>query len=118
MTHRLQLILMCIWIFFVIILIRQVKRRVFGIKHSLAWLLLDVVLIIITLFPGVLDIISAILGIDVATNMVFFFGLFLVVIIQYTHTIAISRISERQKEIVQFIALNEYYRENEGKNGK
>ncbi len=97
-----------------IILVKQVKKRTIDIKHSLAWFLLDIVLIIFTAFPSILYKLTYILGIETPTNMLFFFGLILALVINYTQTIALSRLSERQKKMVQHIALEEYKKKEDG----
>lgn len=108
MSIRLRVILLLMWIVLLIFLIKQIRKRSIDLKHSLAWLLLDVTLICITVFPTILIKISDLFGVETPTNILFFFGMCLVLIINYTQTVALSRMSERQKKLVQHIALTEY----------
>lgn len=108
MSIRLQVILILMWIVLLIFLIKQIRKRSIDLKHSLAWLLLDVALICVTVFPSLLIKISELFGVEIPTNIVFFLGMCLILIINYTQTVALSRMSERQKNLVQHIALTEY----------
>ena len=107
MSLRLQIILLILFISIFLFLINQVKKKAVALKYTLAWLLLDVALIVLTLFPNLLQIISSTLGITSPMNMIFFCGFVLELIIIYTLTVALSRNSDRIRILAQKIALNE-----------
>lgn len=108
MSLRLQIILLILFVSIFLFLINQVKKKAVALKYTLAWLLLDVALIVLTCFPNLLQIISSTLGITSPMNMIFFCGFVLALIIIYTLTVALSRNSDRIRSLAQRIALNEY----------
>lgn len=112
MSLRLQVILLILFISIFLFLINQVKKKAVALKYTLAWLLLDVALIVITCFPKLLQVISSTLGITSPMNMIFFCGFVLALIIIYTLTVALSRNSDRIRSLAQIISLNEYRAKN------
>ena len=114
MSLRLQVILLILFVLIFIFLINQVKKKAVALKYTLAWLLLDVVLIVLTCFPNLLLIISEMLGITSPMNMIFFCGFVLALVIIYTLTVALSRNSDRIRSLAQQVALNEYHNKKAG----
>lgn len=116
MSLRLQIILLLFFCLIFVFLINQVKRKAVALKYTLAWLLLDIALIVLTCFPGLLQIIAETLGITTPINMIFFCGFVLALIIIYTLTVALSRNSDRIRSLAQKVALNEYRTKKDGEN--
>lgn len=108
MSLRLQVILLILFVMIFLFLINQVKKKAVALKYTLAWLLLDSALIVLTCFPNLLQIMSDTLGITTPINMIFFCGFVLALIIIYTLTVALSRNSDRIRSLAQKVALNEY----------
>ena len=108
MSLRLQIILLIFFGAVFLFLVNQVRQKAIELKYTLSWLLLDLTLIILTCFPNLLQIITNTLGITSPMNMIFFCGFVLSLIIIYTLTIALSRNSDRIRNLTQIIALNEY----------
>ncbi len=108
MSLKLQIILVVIWLLMLFYLITQIRNRVVSIKHSLTWLILDLILIVLSVFPNILVWLGKVFGVETPSNMLFFFGFVLVLMIAYSHTVALSRLSEKQKAIAQYFALKEY----------
>lgn len=108
MSLRLQVILLVLFVSIFLFLINQVKKKAVALKYTLAWLLLDFALIVLTCFPSLLQIIAETLGITSPINMIFFCGFVLALIIIYTLTVALSRNSDRIRNLAQKVALNEY----------
>lgn len=108
MSIRLQIILLILFVSVFLFLIHQVKKKAVALKYTLAWLLLDIVLIVLACFPNLLQVIASALGITSPMNMLFFCGFVLALIIIYTLTVSLSRNSDRIRSLAQTVALNEY----------
>lgn len=104
---RVQIVAIIVLVMAFIILIGQIKKKKLDIKYTLAWMLLDIVLIILAAFPKVIIIISKVLGIETPSNMIFFCGFIFSLIIIYVLTVAISKMSDNIRSITQKIALLE-----------
>lgn len=118
MSVRLQVILICALVIIFILLVNAVKKNNLDIKYSLCWLLLVVVLIVLTCFKDLLEIMADVMGIASPVNMLFLCGFVFALLIIYTLTVALSKISNRVRRLAQEIAflsnkINELKEENE-----
>lgn len=104
---RIQIIAIVVLIIAFALLVGQIKKKKLDIKYSLAWMLLDIVLIILAAFPKLIVWISKGLGIETPSNMVFFCGFIFSLIIIYVLTVAISKMSDNIRCLTQKIALLE-----------
>lgn len=85
------------------------------LKYALSWLFLELGILIITLIPNLLNVISKVLGIYNEINMLFFLGFVFIILVIFSLTMSLSRNSERVRKMAQEIALNSYA--NNKKNG-
>ena len=106
-TRQLQILLIIAFIGLLIWILREVKKNRLELRYTLSWLFLDIALLIISIFPQLLTKISNMLGIYSPVNMIFFLGFVFSLIIIYTLTVAISKMSEEIKRITQKLALME-----------
>lgn len=107
MTLKIQVIIsLCLVIGFIAIM-NMVRRKSLELKYALSWLLVDILLLIIILIPGLLGWIARILGIYSVMNMIFFLGFCFLIIIVFIMTVALSRNSERIRKLTQQMALYE-----------
>ena len=105
MSVRLQVILICALVVIFILLVNAVKKNKLDIKYSLGWLVLVVVLIVLTCFKELLEILADVLGIASPVNMLFLCGFVVALLIIYTLTVALSKISNRVRRLAQEIAF-------------
>jgi len=63
------------------------------------------VLVLIAVQPQIVEIIAELLGIGLPVNAVFLLGIFCILIILLTLTVAISRTSIRTKRLIQELAI-------------
>ena len=87
------------------IIFNQVRRRKLDLRYTLSWILLVIVLAVLTLFPGLLNLISKGLGIYSPVNMIFFFGFVFALVIIYSLTVAVSKQASEIRSLAQEIAL-------------
>lgn len=107
MSLKLQIILIVLLIVVLIALIGQVKRKKLDLRYTLSWLVLILALIVLTCFPRLLLSMTDFLGIVWPFNMIFFCGFCFTLLIVYTLTMAISKMSEDIRCLTQKIALLE-----------
>ena len=99
-------ILLAIAVYF-IILIAMLKKKRLTLRYSLVWLFSGVVLLLLLLFPGLLEAATALLGFQVPSNALFAVLFFFVLMILMSLTYITSRQSEYIKRLVQYTALLE-----------
>ncbi len=113
MNIRLKVFLFTIYALVFLFLFWRMRGRRAEIKYILPWLFLDIVLAVITAFPGILDFFCALFGIETPSNMLFFFGMILLSAVVLSLTLALSRQNAQIRELTQRLALWEE-REREG----
>lgn len=113
MTVKLRVILVVALVVGLIIVINMIRRKSLELKYALCWLMAIVALMVVALVPGLMDVISQALGIYSVMNMIFFLGFCFLLVITFTLTVALSRLSNRTRKLAQQLALYEKVEKNE-----
>lgn len=109
MTLRIALILVSVATF--VLMMRKIRQSKVQIESAIFWIILALVLVVFSIFPGVADLVSRLLGIYATTNFLFLFAIFVLIVKVFYMTIHISQLETRVKELVQQMALDEKFRE-------
>jgi len=117
MDYRMNLISLAGSIFLLVIILGLVRAKRLSEKYSLLWLLFAVIMIILSIWRGLLVIFAGFCGIYYPPAFIFLAAIFLGVIIAIHFSMAITDIAGRQVKMAQEIAaLNKKVKEiNEGK---
>lgn len=107
MTLKAQIIICIVLVIALMAIVNMVRKRSLELKYVLVWIGCDVVLFVFTLFPNLMQELANILGIYSPVNMIFFMGFILSLIIIFTLTVALSRVTARVRKLAQMIALQE-----------
>lgn len=107
MSLRLQIILLVLLAIGMMVVVNMVRKRVLELKYVLVWMFSDIVLVFLVLFPGLIKAITRLLGIKSSMNMIFFLGFLLSLIIIFTLTVALSKVTSSVRRMSQTIALLE-----------
>ena len=107
MSLRLQIILLVLLAAGFAVIINMVRKRQLELKYVLAWLFADIVLVILVLFPSLIMMITRLLGIKSTMNMIFFLGFLLSLVILFTLTVALSKVTASARRMSQTIAILE-----------
>ena len=96
--------------FFMIKRIRQSKLQ---IEDSIFWIVFSLLLIILSVFPRLADLLANALGIYSTVNFVFLFFIFILLIKQFLLTIKLSQMETKMRGLAQKIAIEENVRQKE-----
>lgn len=107
MTVKIQIIIGACLIIGLAAIINMIRRRRLELKYALSWLIAIVFVLVLDCFPSLLTRISRVLGIWAPVNMIFFLGFCFSLLIIFTLTVTLSRMSERIRKLSQAVALNE-----------
>lgn len=102
---RVFLIVSCV-IFFCVVTY-MLRRDKLNLKYTLVWLLTSLVMLLFSIFPELAFSISALIGIVEPANAVFLFAIFFILLILFTFTVIITRVSARIRKLAQDAALLE-----------
>lgn len=105
LAFKLQIILIGGSVIACIVLLRLITKYKLEIKYSLLWFLLNIILILIAIFPDILSYISEQMGFKETVNALFSFGIFILIMIVFSLTVALSRMSTRMRNLTQEIGL-------------
>jgi len=103
----LQYVFIIAVVFFFGIIIFFLRKNAFSLKYTLLWLISGLIMLLVSIFPGILVFISKIFGFQVASNALFtlMLGFFLIILLSLTSIV--SRQTEKIKTLAQTIALLE-----------
>jgi len=105
MSVRLQIVIAIIDIIGFIWIVNMVRKKKIDLRYALSWLCTLILLLLLDIFPGIVYTMSRFIGIDTPSNMVFFVGFLIFIVLIYSSTVSISRLSQRTKKLTQEIAL-------------
>lgn len=107
MNVRIQVIIAILVLCFLLIIGGMIRNKSLELRYSLAWIAVGCGILVLDLFPGLMEHLAQLLGIASPVNMLFFLGFCFSLIIILTLTIAMSRMSVRIKNLAQEVALYE-----------
>ena len=92
-------------------MMRKIRQAKVQIEAAMFWVIVALILVVFSLFPGVADACARLLGIYSTPNFLFLFMIFLLMVKVFSMTLQVSQMESKQKELVQKIALAQKERE-------
>lgn len=107
MSTTLRILLIVISVFSYFLCIMRIKQSKLKIENSIVWLIGSTILILMSVFVGVVEWISQKLGFMAPVNFVFFIVIIFLLIQTFVNNIKLSILNEKIKELNHYIALLE-----------
>lgn len=107
MNFSLKMFLLTGILVYYVLLIVLIKNNRLLLKYAVIWFVEGAFFIAFVLFPSLIVNLSAFLGIQVASNAVFLFVVFAVIILLISLTSIVSVLNEKTKTLIQTQALLE-----------
>ena len=107
MTVKLQIVIGIAILFVFAVLVNMIRRRSLELKYALSWMAVLCALFIFDCAPKLLIVVADFLGIYAPVNMIFFLGFCFSLVIIFSLTVALSRMSNSIRTLDQMVALNE-----------
>lgn len=107
MTTQLQIILILLLLILGFFMFLQLKKRRLELQYCITWIFMLWILLMIAIFPGILEWTADAVGFELPGNMLFFVGIVVVLIIIFRLTQVISQMSYEIKRLAQRVALDE-----------
>lgn len=102
-----QIIMLLAVMCYFVLLIFLLRKKMLNLKYGLLWIFSGVLMLILAIFPGILNSFSRLVGIASPTNALFAVILFCVMIILMSLTAIVSGLNNKVKKLAQTIALLE-----------
>lgn len=101
-----------------LVIFELVRRRKLKEKYAILWIFTGLGILILAVFNNLLSGMAHLFGIKLPINVVYFFGIFFIIIINLHFSMVISALYEQNKKIAQKLALLEIKIKNIKKNDK
>lgn len=119
MNLYLRISLIVAIILYFVFLFTLLKRNSLALKYTLLWLLTGIIMLLVVIFPGILEVPLRAIGIVEWTNGIFALILLFLIVICITITSIVSKMNEHNRKLTQQCAIYEKrIRELEEKIGK
>lgn len=113
MSWVLKIVLVAVSVLTCIYTLRKIKKSQFRIEDALFWIVISVGLVVISIFPGLADFFAGLIGVISPTNFIYLVMIFLLLIKSFSLSLKISQLEEKQKNLVQQIAIKNLETEKE-----
>ena len=107
MSLKIQVIVAVVVVLALLWIANMVRKEILDIRFALSWLTVGAVVLVLDLFPGMMDFLVHLLGIELPVNMMFFFGFCFTLFLLFTLTVKVSRQEEHIKRLTQELSLLE-----------
>lgn len=89
----------------IIFIVVSVINTKMNIKYAVVWMLWGIVMLVLSMYPGIIDKVSILLGISVPVNTVFLIFIFLLYIISFYLFTKVSNLSNEIKNLTYQLAV-------------
>ncbi len=112
---RVEMIIAALVVVFIVV--RNVNRKKLRLQYSFFWLVIVVGLLVVALFPGVVDWLCGVMQIQTPSNLIYLFGILILLLISFYQTTLISKQADRITRLTQIISIEKYLAEKKGEQG-
>lgn len=107
MNLKLRVALIVGVIVYFVILISLLKNNRLNLKYTLLWLFAGILLLLLAIFPDTMLFVTQAIGIADPTNGLFSILIFCILIILISITAIVSKLNNKNKQLIQAVALME-----------
>lgn len=118
MSSTLSILLIAGSVFTFLFAMKLIRKAAVRIEDTLFWIVFCIILILLSTFPKFLYSIAYALGFQSPINLIYLVIIFVLIINQFLMTLKISRLTIKQKELVQAIAITAKEKNDENKSDK
>jgi hypothetical protein len=104
MEMKPRFVALAVSVVLVILIVELVRRRRLREEYSWLWLSMSLAMFVLALWPGLLDLITDMIGAVLSTSTVFFFALVFLMLINIQFSIEISSLRTQVKNLAQQLA--------------
>lgn len=81
------------------------RRRQLSEKYAVLWLVVGVLLLVLTIFPGLLGTLSAAAGVEVPSNLLFFTAIVFLIGVALHLSWELSRLEDETRKLAEDLAI-------------
>ena len=106
-TTTLRMVMLVAIVIYFSLLLHLLKKKSLNLKYTLLWIFSGLLMMLLAVFPQVLNWFASFVGVYEPTNALFAIIFFCIIIILMSLTSIVSKMNEKIKRIIQTIALVE-----------
>lgn len=107
MNSSLRIVISIALVIYYICIFCMLKKKTLNLKYTLLWLFMGLVMILVVIFPGVLESILHSMGVVELTNGLFAIVLFAILIILMSLTSIVSTLNNKLRKLAQQCSMYE-----------
>ncbi|MDT7728773.1 MAG: hypothetical protein QOI21_5349 [Actinomycetota bacterium] len=86
-------------------IVELLRRRQLSEKYAVLWLVTGLVMLVLTVFPGLLTGLSNLVGIQVPTNLLFFVSIVFTIGVSLHQSWELSRLEDETRKLAEDLAI-------------
>ncbi len=114
MNIKTQILVIAAALAALIVLVNMIRNNKLELKYAMSWFVLGIGVLLFGCFPSLTSLLAGVFGIGTPVNMLFFAGFCFALIVIFSLTMAVSRLSNKVKKLAQELALLQKEREEQG----
>ena len=113
MTPVFRFILVAVSLLTTYYILKRIRQSKLQIEYAIFWILFACVLIVFSLFPWLVTMLTRLIGMQLPVNFIFLFFIFVLLVKMFLMTIELSALENKVKDLTQELALAEKERLDE-----
>lgn len=105
MITRVQLVSVLGSLVLLLLILELIRRKKLAEEYSLLWIATGTVLLLLSLWRGLLDLLAGLVGIFYPPSALFLVGLIFILLLILHFSVIVSRLSRKNRELAQDVAL-------------
>ncbi len=106
MSAVLRIELLVLAVISIVIVVHAVNKGVLQLKYSLIWLVISFGFIITACFPKIVFMVTALVGIETPSNLIFFLAIIALLGICFSLSVIVSKQDARIKRLIQLLSID------------
>lgn len=118
MTNVLRIVLIVVSVLTTFMIMRKIQKSQMRIEDSIFWIGFSFMLILFSVFPQIVFIMSDLSGTQTPVNFIFTFIIFVLIVKLFAMTMRISQLETKLRDLVERLAIEENLRESALRGGE
>ncbi len=89
-----------------VFMMRKIRHSKVQIEDTIFWVLFSILLLVISIFPGLADFATRLVGVYSTVNFVFLLTIFILLIKLFLMTVKLSQVECKMRELAQKVAID------------
>ncbi len=99
-------------------ILRRIRQSKLQIEYAIFWIVFSVILLVFSIFPFLVAVLTRMIGIELPVNFIFLFFILILILKAFFQTIETSALENKLRNLTQRLAIEEKDRQEEFKEMK